>query len=69
MALTNLESVESMVQSNLTETIQPSDALPEVDNEQLGTSESMTNTVFEDDESMNFLMNKIGLEVQRNGGQ
>ena len=69
MALTNLESVESMVQSNLTETIQPLDTLPEVDSEQLGAPESMTNTMFEDDESMNFLMNKIGLEVQRNGGQ
>jgi len=28
----------------------------------------MTNAMFEDDESMSFLMNKIGLEVQRNGG-
>lgn len=69
MALTNIESIESMVQSNLADTIQTSDTLPQVESDQVAASESMTNAMFEDDESMSFLMNKIGLEVQRNGGQ
>lgn len=69
MALTNIESIESMVQSNLAETIQTSDTLPQIESDQVAAPESMTNTMFEDDESMSFLMNKIGLEVQRNGGQ
>ena len=67
MALTNLESVESMVQSNLTETIQPSDT--PVVSEEKPASQVTASAMFEDDDSMNFLMNKIGLEVQRNGGQ
>lgn len=67
MALTNIDNLESMVQSNLAEIIQPSDT-PAATEEQ-PTSQVTASAMFEDDDSMNFLMNRIGLEVQRNGGQ
>ena len=54
MALTNIESIESMVQSNLADTIQTSDTLPQVESGQVAAPESMTNAMFEDDESMSF---------------
>lgn len=66
MALTNIDNLESMVQSNLAEIIQPSDT-PAA--EEQPTSQVTASAMFEDDDSMNFLMNRIGLEVQRNGGQ
>lgn len=67
MALTNIDNLESMVQSNLAEIIQPSDT--PVVSEEKPASQVTASAMFEDDDSMNFLMNKIGLEVQRNGGQ
>lgn len=67
MALTNIDNLESMVQSNLAEVIQPSDT--PVVSEEKPAPQVTASAMFEDDDSMNFLMNKIGLEVQRNGGQ
>ena len=69
MALTNIESIETIVSSNLTKTLQPSsESVSSEDSQTVGT-EDLASTMFADDDSMDFLMNKIGLEVQRNGGE
>lgn len=70
MALTNIDGIESMVTDNLTDAIElPQTSNQEV-NEEVGSElKEATTSTFEQDDSMDFLMNKIGLAVQRNGGE
>ena len=70
MALTNIDGIESMVTDNLTDAIElPQTSNQEV-NEEVGSElKEATTSTFEQDDSMDFLMNKIGLVVQRNGGE
>lgn len=67
--MTNLSDMNQTVQNSLNESLQTS-------NETLGEVNAARQVInlngsyiFDDEESMEFLLNKIGLAVQRQGGQ
>ena len=57
------------VQENLSQSLVESNQQTETQNESAQTINLNGNYMFDDEEAMNSLLNKIGLAVQRQGGQ
>ena len=65
----NLSDMYQTVQSNLNESLQASNLTLAENNASRQTINLNGSYMFEDEESMEHLLNKIGLAVQRQGGQ
>jgi hypothetical protein len=65
----NLSDMNQMVQSNLNESLQSSNESVAAYNANRQTINLNGSYIFDDDESMETLLNRIGLAVQRQGGQ
>lgn len=65
----NLSDMNQTVQSNLNESLQSSNESVAAYNASRQTINLNGSYIFDDEESMEALLNKIGLAVQRQGGQ
>lgn len=65
----NLSDMNQTVQSNLNESLQSSNESVAAYNASRQTINLNGSYIFDDEESMEMLLNKIGLAVQRQGGQ
>lgn len=65
----NLSDMNQTVQSNLNESLQSSNESVAAYNASRQTINLNGSYIFDDEESMETLLNKIGLAVQRQGGQ
>ena len=66
---TNLSDMTQMVQNTLNETLQMSNESVAQYNAGRQVINLNGSYIFDDDESMEYLLNRIGLAVQRQGGQ
>lgn len=65
----NLSDMNQTVQSNLNESLQSSNESVAAYNASRQTINLNGSYIFDDEESMETILNKIGLAVQRQGGQ
>lgn len=67
--LKNISALEGGVQSSLSQSLNETNEQVEEFNSQRQTINLNGSYMFQDEESMDYLMNQIGLAVQRKGGK